>query len=232
MPDTPTTRLNKRLVQLGFVSSRRAADELIKSGKVRVGGKAISELATQVSSNDIISVSGRGAKFQSQDVTIALNKPAGYICSHAKQGNSPTIFDLLPRSFFHLKIAGRLDKDSTGLVVLSSDGNLVQTLSHPTTHKTKEYIVSLDAELKPADQQKVLEGVKLTDGISRFDSISKITTTRFRISLHEGRNRQVRRTFSGLGYTVTALERVQLGSYHIGTLASGKYVPIRPGEVL
>lgn len=226
------TRINKRLVQLGFVNSRRRADELIRSGKVRVGGKTITELATRVSSNDIISVSGKGAQFRAQDVTIALHKPVGYVCSHAKQGNNPTIFELLPRSFAHLKIAGRLDKDSSGLVILSSDGNLVQQLSHPKAQKAKQYLVGLNKPLETVDQERLLAGVELIDGLSKFDNLSKITTKRWRLQLHEGRNRQIRRSFEKLGYEVLSLERVQIGSYHIATLPSGKYALVNSEQIV
>jgi 23S rRNA pseudouridine2605 synthase len=230
--EVETIRLNKRLVQLGFVNSRRAGDELIMSGKVRVGGKTIENLATLVTTNDIISVSGRGAKFHDSNLVVALNKPVGYVCSHAQQGNSPTIFSLLPHNFGHLKIAGRLDKDSSGLVVLSSDGDLVQKLSHPKTLKPKEYIIDLDKPLAAIDQKRLLTGVKLNDGISKFDSLSKITATRWRLSLHEGRNRQIRRTLADIGYTVKTLERVSLGKLNLGSLPYGKHKVIKHQEVL
>ncbi|MBI2797839.1 rRNA pseudouridine synthase [Candidatus Saccharibacteria bacterium] len=232
MSEPEKIRLNKRLVQLGFVNSRRAGDELISSGKVRVGGKTINNLATTVTSNNIVSVTGRGAKFHDSGLVVALNKPVGYICSHAQQGDSPTIFSLLPRNFAHLKIAGRLDKDSSGLVILSSDGDLVQKLSHPSTQKPKEYVVGLDKPLAAGDQKRLVMGVKLNDGISKFDSLSKITSTRWRLSLHEGRNRQIRRTLADLGYTVKVLERVSLGGLSLSNLGTGKHKIIKPNEVL
>jgi len=222
----PTSiRLNKALVQLGLVPSRRKADEMIISGKVRVNDQVTTKLATTVSIEaDKITVSGKTGKVSSLKPTVLiLNKPTGYVCSHNPQGNDRSIFALLPKQFSNLKIAGRLDKDSEGLVLLTSDGDLANRLSHPRYEKSKLYEVVVDKPLQDAQIKQLSEGVKLHDGISSFDKVVLRKSRQLLVTIHEGRNRQIRRTFSALGFTVTKLKRVQLGNISLDKLPSGKY---------
>lgn len=223
-------RLNKKLVELGLSPARRKADQAIVEGRVMVNGEPAS-LGMSVEDSDVISLDGKLGK--SKDlIYVAFNKPAGYICSHVSQGNSKTIFDLLPKSFAQLKIAGRLDKDSDGLVLLSSDGEFVNSITHPKAEKQKEYIVTIDKPINSEDTTKLRNGVELHDGISNFISVSKINQTTLRITLSEGRNRQIRRTFEQLGYDVARLQRVRMGNFQLGMLPSGKHKVINVNEVL
>ena len=214
-------RLNKQLVELGLSLSRRKADEAIGQGLVLVNGE-VASLGDKVDQADSIALAGKSGKSRG-NITVAFNKPAGYVCSHTGQGNEKTIFKLLPKNFSSLKIAGRLDKDSQGLLILSSDGDLVQKLSHPSSGKSKEYIVNLKTSFNSPDKKKLIEGVKLDDGISRFESLKILSHTRLRVVLQEGKNRQIRRSFESLGYLVIRLERVRLGSIELGTLGEGKF---------
>jgi pseudouridine synthase len=223
-------RLNKRLVELGLSVSRRKADEAIEQNLVTVNGE-IASLGMSVGNTDKIRLNGKGGETKTP-IYVALNKPTGYICSHAEQGNSKTIFTLLPKSFAHLKIAGRLDKESEGLVILSSDGEFVNTVTHPSSQKEKEYLLVIDKPVKTEDIAKLREGVRLYDGISKFISISKINATTLRVVISEGRNRQIRRTFEQLNYQVIKLQRTRMSKFELKTLPPGKHQIIKPGDVL
>lgn len=227
MPDTDTQRLNKVLaLELGI--SRREADAYIESGRIAIdGAKAI--LGTRVSNTAHITVDGRQLSRNQQFQYIALNKPVGYVCSRRQQGDSPTIYDLLPAIYHHLKPVGRLDKDSSGLLLLSNDGAFTQEMTHPSFYKIKKYQVRLSRDLEPLHQQMISDyGIQLEDGPSKL-SLEKMTEDNRKswiVTMHEGRNRQIRRTFSALGYTVRKLHRTNFGNYSLGDIPVGTYTII------
>jgi 23S rRNA pseudouridine2605 synthase len=165
-------------------------------------------------------------------VYIVFNKPPGVVCSHANQKGDKTIFDILPPSFSSLKIAGRLDKDSEGLLVLSSDGEFIQALSHPKNQKEKEYIITLSKPIPAEAAKKLTEGVALNDGLARAKSARSLPAKRVQVILTEGRKRQLRRMFDAIGYPVKRLERVRVGNYQNHSLQPGKHIFIKPEEVL
>lgn len=203
--------------------SRRAADTAIEQGRVRVNQSKPS-LGQIVHEGDNVYLDGKLVHADKPHQTIVFNKPTGYVCSRRRQGNK-TIYDLLPASLSHLKPVGRLDKDTSGLLLLTNDGQLANRLSHPRYQKQKVYLVKLDKPLNPADQKMICnQGVQLDDGPSVF-AIQKIDSsgTRLQLSLTEGRNRQIRRTFSALGYQVVDLHRTQVSNISLGTLKSGQY---------
>ena len=215
-------RINK-FVALATGLSRRAADSAIVAQRVKVN-EHTANLGTQVDSNSTVKFDGNVIQLPSQTTTIMLNKPVGYVSSRAGQG-SRTIYDLLPARYHHLKPAGRLDKDSSGLLILTDDGNLANQLTHPRYAKTKMYVVLLDKILQPLHQQILNDhGVQLDDGLSkllltRLDHGGKS----WQVTMQEGRNRQIRRTFAALGYGVNKLHRMSFGTYKLGHLAEGKY---------
>lgn len=226
------TRLNKYIASKTGLS-RRHADYLIDRGLVvidekvavlgqkLVGGEKI-EFSDPETSQHYSLIVDTGT--DSQTTTIILNKPVGYVCSRDGQG-SDTVYDLLPKDFASLKIAGRLDKDSSGLVLLSDDGDLINELTHPKYQKVKIYEVQIDEPLAPLHQQIISDnGVTLDDGVSKFD-IEKTddTAKNLQITMKEGRNRQIRRTFESLGYRITKLHRTQLGKYTLSKIGSGKH---------
>ena len=157
-----------------------------------------------------------------QQRTILLHKPVGYVVSRNGQG-STTIYNLLPPALAHLKPVGRLDKDSSGLLLLTTDGQLAQQLTHPKFQKRKVYMVRLNKLLADLDTAKLHSGVLLEDGISHLEVRPATTARTYRVRMYEGRNRQIRRTFAALGYQVQRLHRTQFGDYSLGTLASGAY---------
>lgn len=225
------TRLNKYLAfQMGM--SRREADILISKMKVRVNGE-VANLGMQIKKSDKITISGKELPTDSKFEYLALNKPVGYVCSRKNQGITPTIYSLLPPKFHHLKPVGRLDKNSSGLLLLSNDGDFAYQMTHPKFFKTKIYKVRLDKDLQPLHQQMISDyGINLVDGISKLnlERMGDKNRKDWIITMHEGRNRQIRRTFDSLGYSVLKLHRTNFGNYSLSDILNGKYkiLDIRP----
>ena len=255
-----SVRLNKFLAErLGV--SRREADELIASGKITVNqSKAI--LGTKIDKKSKVFYNNKLVSFENEYIYIAFNKPTGFVCSRRAQGQTPTLYDLLPKKYQHLKTVGRLDKDSSGLILLTNDGDFAFQMTHPQFRKTKVYEVELNKPLKPLHQQMIMEyGVMLDDGPSQFKVIRNdfakpllrgirscyedattspvktgarsvpkktVSQNQYIVTLSEGRNRQIRRTFAALGYRVTKLHRINFGKYELGDLQPGKCVIIEP----
>jgi 23S rRNA pseudouridine2605 synthase len=221
-------RIN-RFIATATGLSRRAADAAIEQGQVNVNDKPAG-IGQDVSSDDVVTFNGRTlhASEDMQFQTILLYKPVGYVCSRNGQG-SRTIYDLLPKKLHQLKPIGRLDKDSSGLLLLTNDGALAHQLTHPSFQKTKTYEVQLDKPLMPLHRQMISDhGVQLDDGPSKLQ-LERLTDgidTNWQITMHEGRNRQIRRTFAALGYTVVKLRRTSFGSYTLLDLKPGAYTPV------
>jgi len=216
-------RLNKHIaLQLGI--SRREADNLIEYDHVRVNGEKVT-LGARFEIGDEITVKGQPLADDTAFIYLAMNKPIGYVSSRKQQGDTPTIYSLLPAEYHHLKPVGRLDKDSSGLILLTNDGDFAYEMTHPKFYKTKKYEVSLDAELAPLHQQMIADhGIQLEDGPSQL-SLERADDTRLNwiVTMHEGRNRQIRRTLSALGYTVTRLYRTDFGHYSLGDIQPGAF---------
>ena len=220
-------RLNKFLAErLGV--SRREADDLIAAGKVLVNGSA-PVLGARVDKNDKVCYNGKIVPFGVEYSYLAMNKPAGYVCSRRRQGDSPTIYELLPARYRSLKTVGRLDRDSSGLILLTNDGDFAYQMTHPKFVKIKIYEVKLDRDLAPLHQQEICDfGVEIGDGVSRLglERMKDSDRQHWRVTMSEGRNRQIRRTFGALGYEVVALHRVQFGKWQLSGLESGNYTEI------
>ncbi|MGH7157634.1 MAG: pseudouridine synthase [Candidatus Saccharimonadales bacterium] len=215
-------RVNK-FVALATGISRRAADAAIIDGRVLVDGKP-AQTGEDISSQ-AVTLDGKRLQIATKNQTILLNKPAGYVVSRNGQGGK-TVYDLLPQSLHHLKPIGRLDKDSSGLLLLTSDGSLAHELTHPRFAKQKVYEVRLDKPLASLHRQMISEhGIQLDDGPSKFllERLKENDATDWRITMHEGRNRQIRRTFAALGYKVKRLHRTTFGSFELDGLAVGEY---------
>jgi 23S rRNA pseudouridine2605 synthase len=222
-------RLNKYLA-LRLCVSRREADNLIDSQKVTINGK-LANLGARFSEGDKISVDGKELTGKTEFQYISLNKPVGYVCSRKQQGESPTIYELLPEKYHHLKPVGRLDRNSSGLVLLTNDGDFAYQMTHPSFNKTKIYNVRLENNLAPIHQQMISDhGVTLEDGPSKFtlERMNETDRKSWIITMHEGRNRQIRRTFGALGYTVEKLHRTNFGNYALGDIKLGELEVIKP----
>lgn len=221
-----TVRLNKFIAQHLSIG-RRQADTFIEQGKVLVNGKPPILGAQIMPSKDAVIVNGKPIITQTNNyVYVAFHKPVGYVCSRRQQGETPTIYALLPRQYQHLKPVGRLDKDSSGLLLLTNDGDFAHRLTHPSFHKRKLYKVTLNHDLQPLHHQFINDqGIELPDGTSRLqlERLKEGDSKQWLVTMHEGRNRQIRRTFAALGYTVTKLHRIQFGQYQLADLAPGNY---------
>lgn len=217
-------RINKFLAaRIGV--SRREADLLVEKGHVTIDGQ-LAQLADRVELQSEVKVKDTLVVHSASLVYIAFHKPVGYVCSRRSQPGSPTIYELLPPEYHSLKTVGRLDKDSSGLILLTNDGDFSHRMTHPSFRKTKIYNVTLDAPLQPLHRQMVSDhGVLLEDGTSQFEvaRIEEGNDTLWQITMSEGRNRQIRRTFVALGYTVAALHRTSFGPYSLGDIKPGEY---------
>jgi 23S rRNA pseudouridine2605 synthase len=216
-------RLNK-YIALATGMSRRSADTAIKSGKVKLN-QIPAKLGDIVASQDTVTLDNVQLKLKGRHTTIMLNKPVGYVCSRRGQG-SKTIYDLLPEEYHYLKPVGRLDKDSSGLILLTDDGELANKLTHPKYQKEKVYRVSLDKTLALSDKNQLLTGVGLSDGLSKFIRVKDYSNDTYEVVLKEGRNRQIRRTFNALGYKIEELHRISLGDYKLMDLPRGGYISV------
>lgn len=219
-------RLNKYLAfQLGV--SRREADNSIAAGHVKVNG-VVAVLGGRFEETDTITFKGKPLTKRVAYTYVALNKPIGYVSSRKQQGENPTLYSLLPQEFHNLKPVGRLDKDSSGLLLLTDDGDFAYNMTHPKFYKVKTYEVSLDTPLAPLHQQMIGDfGIQLEDGPSKLSLEKRSDDGKdWLVTMHEGRNRQIRRTFSSIGYTVTKLHRISFGTYTLDDLKSGKFAEI------
>jgi len=208
-------RINK-YVASSTGMSRRAADTAIAEGRVLVNGVTPSS-GHDVKDTERITLDNRTITPPAKTTTIMMNKPAGYVVSRRGQG-SLTIYSLLPLTYHKLKPVGRLDKDSSGLLLLTNDGDLANELTHPSKKKIKVYEISLNLPLQPLHRQMISDhGVLLEDGNSRLqlERREEGNDKDWKITMHEGRNRQIRRTFGSLGYDVVKLHRTQFGDYHL-----------------
>jgi 23S rRNA pseudouridine2605 synthase len=220
-------RINK-FIALTSGMSRRAADRAVQNGRVSVNGK-LGLLTDTIQPDDIVVMDNQRLVAPEVLHTVMLNKPVGYVVSRNGQG-SRNIYELLPPEYHKLKPIGRLDKDSSGLLVLTNDGDLAQTLTHPSFQKVKQYEISLSKPLQPLHRQMISDfGIILEDGRSQLglDRLVDGDDTQWQVTMHEGRNRQIRRTFESLGYAVTRLHRTQFGTYSLpATLKPGHIQPM------
>lgn len=214
-------RLNKFLAQATGIS-RRAADVAIVEGHIIVNNKP-AKTGQLLSDTDTVIYQGKTLPRHQphEHKTIMLNKPVGYVCSRNGQG-SKTIYDLLAPEYHHLKPVGRLDKDSSGLLLLTTDGHLAHELTHPRFAKEKVYHITLNRTLGHPDQAKISHGIQVEDYTSRMELVRLAgDRTQWQVTLHQGRNRQIRRTFNAVGYEVVGLHRTQFGPYVLGALTPG-----------
>jgi 23S rRNA pseudouridine2605 synthase len=213
-------RINKYIASATGMS-RRAADAAISEGRVLLNGVAPSS-GHDVKEGERVTLDNRAITPDVKTITIMMNKPVGYVVSRNGQG-SKTIYSLLPLQYHKLKPVGRLDKESSGLLLLTNDGDLANELTHPSKQKVKVYEISLNMPLQPLHRQMISDhGIKLEDGNSRLQLARREegNDKDWTVTMSEGRNRQIRRTFGSLGYDVLKLHRTQFGPYTLNIPAT------------
>ena len=226
-------RLNKYIANSG-VCSRREADNFILAGVVTVNGEVVTELGTKVNIyTDDIRFNGERLKGE-EKVYIIMNKPKGYVTTASDPHADRTVMDLLKGCGARVFPVGRLDKNTTGVLMFTNDGEIAEKLTHPSYDKKKIYQVSLDNKLKREDYEKILSGVELSDGMIAADELEYIEEDDHRklgIEIHSGKNRIVRRIFESLGYEVKALDRVYFAGLTKKGLKRGEWRFLTEGEV-
>ena len=231
-PIMEEVRLNKFIANSG-VCSRREADNFILAGVVTVNGEVVTELGTKVNINtDDIRFNGERLKGENK-IYIVMNKPKGYVTTASDPHADKTVMDLLKGCPSRVFPVGRLDKNTTGVLMFTNDGEIAEKLTHPSYDKKKIYQVSLDSKLRQEDFEKILSGVELSDGVIAADELEYIEEDDHRklgIEIHSGKNRIVRRIFESLGYEVKALDRVYFAGLTKKGLKRGEWRYLSEGE--
>ncbi|MFC1915311.1 pseudouridine synthase [Chloroflexota bacterium] len=228
--------LLKVLTGAGAGSRRKVADA-IKYERVAVNGQIITDFSYPVNSaTDRITIDGKPVDLKpKQVVTLMLNKPAGIISTVSDERGRGKVTDILPEKYRNLRLypVGRLDKDSTGLLLMTNDGDLAYRLTHPRYEYKKEYLVYIKGKLKSGEKQKLMRGLELEDGMTSPAKVREVAVPPFNysITIHEGRKRQVRHMFDSLRHRVLALKRIRIENLELGNLAEGKTRQLSVKEV-
>ena len=225
-------RLNKFLSKAGL-GSRRYCDELIANGKIIINDKTVDKMSYIVDlDNDTVIYENKIVKLIEHAITIAFNKPTGYVCSKNPQGDDKPVYDLLPTEYEKLFYVGRLDKNTEGLLILTNDGELCQYLTHPSHKIEKEYHIWLDKPINEKDIMRLMNGVKLEEGIAKAHNIHNYKNdNKISITLKQGWKRQIRRMLNELDYKIRRLLRVRIGDLNLYNLPSGKWKNLSIGEI-
>ncbi len=228
-------RLQKFIADTGY-TSRRKAEELIKKGQVMVNGNLVCELGVKVSDNDIVTINGVTLVKNNSKEYYLLNKPREVICSVSDDKKRKTVVDLIDTKS-RIYPVGRLDYDTTGLIILTNDGEFANMLMHPKNKISKTYIAKIDGLLTEEDFQKLRKGILIDKQVLTIDhfkvkSQDKIKKTSLvEVTIHEGRNHIIRKLFEHLGYDVKKLTRTKVGNISLGTLKSGEYRKLTNNEI-
>jgi 23S rRNA pseudouridine2605 synthase len=218
-------RLNKYIANSG-ICSRREADKLITDGHIKVNGQIVTELGRKISKNDVVLYKDKQIGFEKL-IYVLLNKPKNVVTTASDESGRKTVLD-----FFEGKImeriypVGRLDKDTTGVLLLTNDGDLTKKLTHPSYNKKKVYHVFLDKVIKNEDMQKLLTGIELEDGFMKFDDIQYSdlnNKNELGVEIHSGKNRIIKRMFETLNYQVIKLDRVYFAGLTKKDLKRGRW---------
>ncbi len=224
-------RLQKFLAHAG-VASRRASEQIIWDGRVTVGGALATDPARDVTAADDVRVDGQSVRVADSTVVFLVSKPAGVVSTAADTHGRRTVVELVPAGQRRLYPVGRLDVDTTGLILLTDDGELADLLTHPRYEVHKTYAVRVSGGPVGEDDLRALRaGIELEDGLTLPAGIEQTSPGLLRVTLREGRKRQVRRMFDAIGHPVRSLRRVQLGPLEIGALRDGEYRVLEPSEI-
>ncbi len=217
-------RINKFLASCGL-GSRRGVEALVEQGRVTINGAVVKALSAQVEPEDSVKVDGKRVRSASE-VTLLLYKPKGYICTKRDTHDRQTIYDLIPPKYRRLNYIGRLDKESEGLLLLTSDGELSQRLTHPSHSVEKEYHVLIDRFLERKHAEQFVTGVQTSEGIARAEIVEDLGKRWVSMVLKQGLKRQIRLMLGKYDYDVKKLVRVRIGELIAPNLQPGKWVEL------
>ena len=224
-------RLAKYLAHAG-VASRRAAEGLIAEGRVRVDGATVTDPARDIGEASRVDVDGEPLRGPERRVVYAVHKPLGVVSTARDTHGRPTVVGLVPAKGLRLYPIGRLDAESSGLILLSNDGELANRLTHPRFEVPKTYVATLaGGPISDAALSRLRAGVELEDGLTAPARVRRRGEREIEITIHEGRKRQVRRMCEAVGHRVTALRRTAFGPLSLGTLAPGEHRLLRAAEL-
>ena len=227
-------RLQVFLARAG-VASRRASEELIRAGRVKVNGEPVQIGSKVTPGRDVVTVDGRRVALQKAE-WIAVHKPKGYVTTRDDPSGRRTVYDLIPEELHHLFHVGRLDRDSSGIILLTNDGDTANLLLHPRYATTKEYLADVEEEPSNRTIRQLVEGIELEDGLAQAEaaqSLGELDDGLFRVSLtmREGRRREVRRMLEEVGHPVRRLFRSRFGPIEVGRLRSGHWRRLTDTEI-
>jgi 23S rRNA pseudouridine2605 synthase len=218
-----------KLLTSSGIGSRRYITAIIKRGGIAVNGAIVQSFNEPVDPvKDVITIDGKYISVTAEPlVYLMINKPKGVISSTSDKRGAKTVIDILPEKYRQIRLypVGRLDKDSTGLIILTNDGDLTLWLTHPRFEQEKEYLVRIGQNLNPEDKIKLEKGIHLEDGKTspaKVKALNYYPPFSYSATIHEGKKRQIRRMFAALGYNVQELKRIRLGSLRLGTLPEGE----------
>lgn len=227
-------RLQKYLAQCG-VASRRHAEEMIAAGQVSVNGRVITEMGVQVTEGDAVCVNGKPVRLETEKKYLLYHKPIGEVTTVSDPEGRPTVMDHFRDYPVRLYPVGRLDFDSEGLLLLTNDGELADKMMHPSNEVDKGYLARVTGDLSLESVRALRQGVMLDDHMTSPAKVRIIKKETFAtvvlVTIHEGRNRQVRRMFEAVGHKVLMLRRVRFGCLDLGDLPRGAWRELRPDEV-
>ena len=225
-------RLNKYISNAG-VCSRRAADNLILEGRVKVNNSIVKELGVKVNADDKIQVDNETILHEKKTYLL-VNKPRNVICTKSDEKGRKSIMDLLPERFQHLYPVGRLDRNTTGVILITNDGTLTQNLLHPSKKINKVYKVKVEKRLTQEEMNKMVSGVELEDGKSNFNKLSELDEDeffRYGIEIHSGKNRIIRRMFEAIDNRVLKLDRVMFHTFEKRGIPLGSFREVTTSEL-
>lgn len=227
-------RINKYLASAGL-ASRRKAEDLVKAGKVKVNGKVVTNLATDIKETDSVVVEGKAVKNTTNFVYYKLNKPKGYITTVNDEKGRKTVMSLLRGVHYRVFPVGRLDYDTEGLLLFTNDGEITNILTKPSSEVEKTYFATIEGEISADEVKKLSSGVDIGGYVTRPCSVEVLERqdkfTKLSITITEGKNRQVRKMLESIGKVVVLLRRTKVGEISLGGLSRGEYKSLNPKEL-
>jgi 23S rRNA pseudouridine2605 synthase len=230
--EASTIRLNKFISNAG-VCSRRAADNLILEGRIKVNNSVVRELGLKINLEDKVQVDNKTITSEKK-LYLLVNKPRNVICTKSDEKGRKSIMDLLPERFQHLYPVGRLDRNTTGIILMTNDGTLTQNLLHPSKKINKVYKIKVEKQLSQDQMNAMVLGVELEDGLSKFNKLSELNEDeffRYGIEIHSGKNRIIRRMFEAIDNRVLKLDRVMFHTFEKRGIPMGSYREVTQNEL-